>query len=192
MSPWGGRLVLTVLLVLFALVLLVGFYAVGVYNGLVRYRNWIQESWAQIDVQLKRRHDLIPNLVETVKGYMKYEQETLEKVVAMRNRLVAGSPEERVEADNQLTGALRQLFALAENYPDLKANENFLRLQEELTTTENKIAYARQLYNKTVAEYNIRRETFPANLFAGMFGFARVEPLSIPEAEREAPQVRFS
>ncbi|PTQ51135.1 MAG: LemA protein [Brockia lithotrophica] len=192
MSPWGGRLVLTVLLVLFALVLLVGFYAVGVYNGLVRYRNWIQESWAQIDVQLKRRHDLIPNLVETVKGYMKYEQETLEKVVAMRNLLVAGSPEERVEADNQLTGALRQLFALAENYPDLKANENFLRLQEELTTTENKIAYARQLYNKTVAEYNIRRETFPANLFAGMFGFARVEPLSIPEAEREAPQVRFS
>jgi len=180
------------LLVLLALVLLVGLYAVGVYNGLVRHRNWIQESWAQIDVQLKRRHDLIPNLVETVKGYMKYEQETLEKVIAMRNRLVAGSPEERMEADNQLTGALRKLFALAENYPDLKANESFLRLQEELTTTENKIAYARQLYNKTVAEYNIRRETFPANLFAGMFGFARVEPLSIPETEREAPQVRFS
>ncbi|RKQ88608.1 LemA family protein [Brockia lithotrophica] len=182
---------LTALLVLLAIVLFVGLYAAGVYNGLVRYRNWIQESWAQIDVQLKRRHDLIPNLVETVKGYMKYEQETLEKVIAMRNRLVAGSPEERMEADNQLTGALRQLFALAENYPDLKANENFLRLQEELTTTENKIAYARQLYNKTVAEYNIRRETFPANLFAGMFGFARVEPLSIPEGEREAPQVRF-
>ncbi|MGO0123196.1 LemA family protein [Desulfothermobacter acidiphilus] len=174
------------------IVLAVALYAVLVYNGLVRYRNWIQESWAQIDVQLKRRHDLIPNLVETVKGYMKYEQETLAKIVEMRSRLIQGTPEERMEANQELGGALRHLFALAEAYPDLKANTTFLRLQEELTTTENKIAYARQLYNKTVAEYNIRREVFPANILASLFGFRRVEQLAIPEEEREAPQVKLT
>jgi len=178
--------------VLLALVLLLVLYGVMVYNGLVRYRNWSQESWAQIDVQLKRRYDLIPNLVETVKGYMKYEQETLAKIIEMRSKLVQGSPEERMEANQQLGGILRHLFALAEAYPDLKANTVFLRLQEELTTTENKIAYARQLYNKTVAEYNIRRESFPANIFASLFGFQRIEPLAIPEGEREAPQVKLT
>ncbi|MBE3596350.1 MAG: LemA family protein [Hydrogenibacillus sp.] len=178
--------------IVLAVVVLIVVYAIATYNGLVRYRNWIQETWAQIDVQLKRRHDLIPNLVETVKGYAKHEQETLEQVIQARNRLLSGTPNERMEAENELSGALRSIFALAEAYPDLKANQNFLRLQEELTATEDKVAYARQLYNKTVAEYNIRRESFPANLFAASMGFTRVEPLAIPEAEREAPRVSFS
>ncbi|QZA32125.1 LemA family protein [Hydrogenibacillus sp. N12] len=178
--------------ILLGVLVLLVLYVIAGYNGLVRYRNWAKEAWAQIDVQLKRRHDLIPNLVETVKGYMQYEQETLAKVIEMRSRLISGSPVERVEADNALTGTLRQLFALAEAYPDLKANETFLRLEEELATTENKVAYARQLYNRTAAEYNIRRESFPTNLIAGMFGFGPMELLAIPEAEREAPQVRFT
>lgn len=161
------------------------------YNGLVKYRNWVQESWSQIDVQLKRRHDLIPNLVETVKGYAKHERETLEKVVQMRSQLVQGSAQERIEANNQIEGALKSIFALSESYPDLKANQNFLSLQEELTTTENKVAYSRQLYNKTVADYNIKRESFPTNLIANMFHFKREELLSIPEGDREVPEVKF-
>lgn len=180
-----------VLWIVLGVIVLIALFAITTYNGLVRYRNWIQETWSQIDVQLKRRHDLIPNLVETVKGYAKYEQETLNKVIEARNRLISGSPEQRMEAEAELTGALRQVFALAESYPDLKANQNYLKLQEELTTTENKIAYARQLYNKTVAEYNIRRESFPANLFAGAMGFHRVEQLAIPETEREPIKVSF-
>lgn len=161
------------------------------YNGLVKLRNWVQESWSQIDVQLKRRHDLIPNLVNTVKGYAKHERETLEKVVQMRSQLVQGSAQDRIKADNQIEGALKSIFALSESYPDLKANQNFLNLQEELTTTENKVAYSRQLYNKTVADYNIKRESFPTNMIASMFNFNRKELLSVPEEDREMPEVKF-
>ncbi|MFT8363982.1 MAG: LemA family protein [Sporolactobacillus sp.] len=165
--------------------------AISAYNGLVKYKNWVQEAFSQIDVQLQRRHDLIPNLVETVKGYAKHEKETLTQVIEKRNQLVSGSPQQRIEADNQIEGALRSIFALAESYPDLKANQNFLSLQEELTTTENKVAYSRQLYNKTVKDYNIKRESFPSNMIASLFGFKREEMLTIPEADREAPKVAF-
>lgn len=165
--------------------------AISAYNGLVKYKNWVQEAFSQIDVQLQRRHDLIPNLVETVKGYAKHEKETLTQVIEKRNQLVSGSPQQRIEADNQIEGALRSIFALAESYPDLKANQNFLSLQEELTTTENKVAYSRQLYNKTVKDYNIKRESFPSNIIASLFGFKREEMLTIPEADREAPKVAF-
>lgn len=181
MTGWiiGAVVVLLVLIVIFS------------YNSLVKARHWVRESWSQIDVQLKRRYDLIPNLVNTVKGYAAHEKETLEKVIQARNQLIQGSPQERIEADNMLQGALKSIFALSESYPELKANENFLKLQEELTSTENKVAYARQLYNKTVADYNIKRESFPTVIFAGMFGFGPEEQLTIPEAEKEAPQVSF-
>jgi LemA protein len=179
---WIITIIVIVLLVL---------YVVSAYNGLIRLRNWVKESWSQIDVQLRRRHDLIPNLVETVKGYAAHEKETLERVITARNQLLTGSPQDRMEADNQLTGALKSIFALSEAYPELKANQNFLALQEELTTTENKVAYSRQLYNKTVADYNIRRESFPTNLLAGLFGFGAEQLLTIPEAAREVPKVTF-
>lgn len=170
---------------------LIAVFFIVSYNGLVKLRNWVKESWSQIDVQLKRRYDLIPNLVNTVKGYAAHEKETLEKVIQARNQLIQGTPQERIDADNHLQATLKSIFALAESYPDLKANQNFLKLQEELTTTENKVAYSRQLYNKTVAEYNIKRETFPTVLIAGMLGFHAEEQLTIPEAEREAPEVSF-
>ncbi|CAM3118866.1 LemA protein [Sporolactobacillus spathodeae] len=179
----------TIILIAIAVVLVL--FAIFSYNGLVKYRNWVQESFSQIDVQLQRRHDLIPNLVETVKGYAKHEKETLTQVIEKRNQLVSGSPQQRIDADNQIESALRSLFALAESYPDLKANQNFLSLQEELTTTENKVAYSRQLYNKTVKDYNIKRESFPSNIIAKLFGFKREELLTIPEANREAPKVTF-
>jgi Uncharacterized conserved protein len=178
-------------IIIIAVIVIIVLIFVFSYNGLVKYRNWVQESFSQIDVQLKRRHDLIPNLVETVKGYAKHEKETLSQVVEARNRLVSGTPQQRIEADNQIEGALRSIFALAESYPDLKANQNFLSLQEELATTENKVAYSRQLYNKTVKDYNIKRESFPTNLIAGMFGFKREELLTIPEADRDVPKVTF-
>src|SRR5690625_3864102 len=179
------------IIILIVVLLLIGAYVVSQYNSLIKYRNWVKESWSQIDVQLKRRHDLIPNLVNTVKGYAKHEKETLERVIQARNQLITGTPQERIEADNQIQGALKSIFALSESYPELKANQNFLKLQDELTETENKVAYSRQLYNKTVAEYNIKRETFPTNIIAGMFGFKAEEQLTIPEAEREAPTVEF-
>lgn len=166
-------------------------YVIMVYNSLVKLRNWVKEAFSQIDVQLKRRHDLIPNLVETVKGYAKHEQETLDQVIQARNQLLNGSLQERIDADNQIQTALKSIFALSEAYPDLKANQNFLQLQEELTTTENKVSYSRQLYNKTVAEYNIKRESFPSNLIANMFGFRAEELLTIPTEEREVPTVKF-
>lgn len=182
---------MTLLIVLIALiVIMVGFF-ISSYNTLVKMRNWVKESWSQIDVQLKRRYDLIPNLVETVKGYAAHEKETLEKVIQARSMLMQGSPQDRIKADNMLEGALKSIFALSESYPDLKANQNFLKLQEELTSTENKIAYSRQLYNKTVADYNIKRESFPTVLIAGMLGFNKEEQLAIPEEEREAPRVSF-
>lgn len=178
------------MIIVIVLIILV-LYAIATYNGLVKLRNWVKEAWSQIDVQLKRRHDLIPNLVETVKGYASHEKETLDRVIKSRNMIMSGSPQERIEADNMLQGALKSIFALSEAYPDLKANQNFLNLQEELTSTENKVAYSRQLYNKTVADYNIKRESFPSNLFASMFGFGPEQLLSIPDAEKEPPKVSF-
>ncbi|HLR09369.1 MAG TPA: LemA family protein [Bacillota bacterium] len=178
-------------IIIIAIVVILGIFLITSYNSLVKYRNWVEESWSQIDVQLKRRHDLIPNLVNTVKGYAKHEKETLEKVIQARNQLISGTPQERIDADNQIQRALKSIFALSESYPDLKANQNFLNLQEELTTTENKVAYSRQLYNKTVAEYNIKRESFPTNIIASMFNFHKREQLTIPEEDRDVPNVRF-
>jgi LemA protein len=182
-----------VLIVIAVVVVIIVLWAVGVFNGLVGRRNRVKESWAQIDVQLKRRYDLIPNLVETVKGYAKHESSTLENVIKARAAAMgAGSFQDRAQAENMLTGALKSLFAVAEAYPDLKANQNFLGLQEELSSTENKIGFARQHYNDVVRDYNTSTQVFPANVVAGAFGF-REEPffeLTEPEA-RTAPKVQF-
>ena len=166
---------------------------IAMYNSLVSKRIRCREAWAQIDVQLKRRYDLIPNLVETVKGYAAHEKETLERVIAARNAAVsADGVANQAEAENMLSGALRQLFALSEAYPNLKANENFAQLQEELTATENKIAFSRQHYNDSVAVYNEARQKFPNNLVAGIFSFAAMEFFELADqAQREAPQVSF-
>ena len=163
--------IVIVLIVLVVIVLgLLGWVA-GAYNGLVRLRNQLENAWAQIDVQLKRRCDLIPNLVETVKGYAKHESGTLEAVIQARNMAMAAKTVgERAEAENVLSGTLKSLFAVAEAYPDLKANQNFMSLQEELTSTENKIAFSRQAFNDSVMAYNTSKQTFPAVLFAGAFG----------------------
>jgi LemA protein len=175
------------------LILIAVVWFVVTYNGLVGWRNQVKNAWSQIDVQLKRRYDLIPNLVETVKGYAAHEKETFERVVKARQAGIAASTvKDQAEAENLITGALRQLFALAEAYPDLKANQNFLALQEELASTENKIGFARQYYNDTVQEYNTRQEVFPTNLVASMLGFQRAEFFEIEEAtQREAPKVKF-
>ncbi len=172
------------------LVLLI-FMAIGVYNGLVRARNETKNAWSQIDVQLKRRHDLIPNLVETAKGYMSHERETLEAVIQARNMaLNANGPKEAGAAEAALGTALNGFFGLAENYPDLKANQNFLSLQEELTSTENKIGFARQAYNDAGTAYNNKRETFPGMMFAG--GFEAADMFEIENAaERAVPKVSF-
>jgi len=180
-------------------------WAVSIYNGLVALRNRFKNAFAQIDVQLKRRYDLIPNLVETAKGYMKHERETLEAVIKARNQAVAaasaaganpGNPaamQQLGAAEGALTGVLGRLFALAEAYPDLKANQNMLALQEELTSTENKVAFARQAFNDSVMEYNTKRESFPDTIFAGMFSFGPAELLQATESaeERKAPAVKF-
>ena len=183
-----------VLLVSFALIIVLVLYIIGLYNGLVRARNAVKNAWSQIDVQLKRRHDLIPNLVETVKGYVTHERGTLEAVVKARQQAISatGGVEERAKAENALTQTLRSLLALAEAYPDLKANQNFLALQEELTSTENKIGFSRQFYNDTAMQYKNRIEVFPSNIFATMFGF-QPEPFFQLEAagEREVVQVKF-
>ncbi len=162
---------------------------VSYYNRIRVLSNRIEEAWAQIDVQLKKRYDLVPNLVETVKGYAKHEREIFEKVTEARERMVRGSREERMEASNALTGALRTLFAIAENYPDLKASENFKLLQEQLEGIENKIAYARQYYNSTVLAYNNLITTIPGRWFAG--GRPKHAFLEIPEEERRAVKVEF-
>lgn len=184
---------LMILLIPITLVVLALLWLTGAYNGLVRLRNQLENAWAQIDVQLKRRHDLIPNLVETVKGYAKHERETFEKVTQARNIAVsAKSVSDRAEAENVLTGALKSLFAVAEAYPDLKANQNFLALQEELASTENKTAFARQFYNDSAMSYNTRIEVFPTNLIATMFNFTRRDFFGVKaEEEREAPKVQF-
>lgn len=173
-------------------VVMIGVYFVGIYNGLVRKRNQKDNAWSQIDVQLKRRHDLVPNLVETVKGYAKHEKETLEAVIQARNQAVsAEGPAAAGQAEGILGAALGKLFALSEAYPDLKANQNFMQLQEELTSTENKIGFARQAYNDAATRYNNAREVFPANLISG--GFARAELFEITSpGEREVPDVKFN
>ncbi len=181
-----------ILIVVLILVVLVLIYLVAAYNGLIRRRNQIENAWSQIDVQLKRRHDLIPNLVETVKGYAAHERETLDAVIKARNAAVgAHSPAEQAAAEGQLTGTLRQLFALGEAYPDLKANQNFLALQEELSATEGRVAYARQFYNDSVLEYNNKLQQFPTMYFARMLKFDRREYFEADEAARTAPTVEF-
>ena len=178
---------------LFALVIVAVVFVIGVYNGLVRLRNQVRNAWSQIDVQLKRRHDLIPNLVETVKGYATHERETLENVTKARSQAVgAQGVENQAQAENMLTSALGRLMVVVEQYPDLKANENFVNLQEELTATENRIGFARQHYNDSVMGYNTRVESFPANIVAGMFSFVAEAFFEIQDPEsREVPKVQF-
>jgi LemA protein len=182
-----------VLIIVLALVALLVIYLIMAYNGLIRRRNQIENAWSQIDVQLKRRLDLIPNLVETVKGYAAHEKETLERVIQARNQAMQApnTPHAQAEADNQITGALKSLFALGEAYPDLKANQNFLQLQEELTATEGRVAYARQFYNDSVLDYNNKLEQFPTVYFARMLKFERREYFEGDEAARTTPQVSF-
>jgi len=186
------------LLVPLGILLLLVLWIVGVFNGLVRARNACDESWAGIDTELKRRHDLVPNLIETVKGYAAHERGTLEAVIQARNAAVAVSGQQgsaaQAGAENMLSGALRQLFALSENYPDLKANQNFQQLQAELTDIENKIAAARRFFNNSVSEYNTGIQQFPAALFAGMFGFAPRTFFDLGDDRKtveQAPQVKF-
>ncbi|MBT7428821.1 MAG: LemA family protein [Ilumatobacter sp.] len=179
------------LIILVVMVLLV-LYVISLYNKLVKLRNRIENAWAQIDVQLKRRWDLIPNLVETVKGYASHERETLEAVIAARNAATTASgPAEQAANENMLTGALRQLFAVSEAYPELKANQNFLELQEELTATEGRIAYARQHYNDQVTKYNTGIETFPAVVIAGMLRFTEREYFEADDESRGNVSVEF-
>jgi LemA protein len=193
-----------ILLVVAGAALLFLMYGVGIYNGLVTLRNRFKNAFAQIDVQLKRRYDLIPNLVEVAKGYMKHERETLEAVIAARNQAAsagqkaAASPGDPAAmqslnvAEGQLQGTLGRLFALAESYPDLKANQNMLQLQEELTSTENKVAFSRQAYNDAVMAYNTKRETFPDLIIANFTGFTEAKLFEVEQpAEREAPKVKF-
>jgi len=165
-------------------------WIVWTYNGLVALRHQIQNAWKQMEVQLKRRYDLIPNLVETVKGYMKYEQDTLQSVIDARSRAMASTGvKEAAAAQGALSQSLGKIFALMENYPELKANENVLRLQEELTTTENQIAFARQYYNDLVMRFNMQQEVFPSNVVASFFRFQSAEFFSVPEAEQAVPRV---
>ncbi len=181
---------LWILIILIAVVL---FFAIGVYNRLINLRNRCDNAWAQVDVQLRRRYDLIPNLVETVKGYAKHEREVFQNVTEARAKAInAGTVKEQGEAENMLTGALKSLFAVVENYPELKANQNFLMLQEELAGTEGKIAYARQFYNDSVMKFNVKQEVFPSNIVANMFNFKEKEYFEIEEPEARAPvEVKF-
>ena len=182
------------LIVVLLIVVGLGLFVVSVYNGLVRARNEVKNAWSSIDVQLKRRHDLIPNLLETVKGYAAHERGTLDAVVKARQQAVSftGSVEERGKVENVLTQSLRSLFAVAEAYPDLKANQNFIKLQEELSATENKIGFARQYYNDATMRYKNRIEMFPSKVIAGMFNFQPEPFFQVEEAaERAVPQVKF-
>jgi LemA protein len=183
--------VIVVWIIVILVILIIG-YAVITYNGLVSMRNRIENAWAQIDVQLKRRYDLIPNLVETVKGYASHERGTLEAVVQARNMAMsAQGPQEQAAAENMITGALKSVFALQEAYPDLKANENFLNLQEELTGTEGRIAYARQFYNDSVYGYNTKIQSVPSNIIANQFNFDEREYFEVDEGSRANVQVDF-
>lgn len=187
------------MMIFLAILVLLAFYLIGIYNGLVAKRVAVEGGWSQIDVQLKRRHDLIPNLVETVKGYAKHESETLENVIKARNSAItassSGNVEAQAQAEGALSGALRQIFALSESYPDLKANQNFLGLQQELSTTEDKISSSRQSYNDAVATYNTSIEQVPANLVASYGGFTKKQFFELDQAEaaavKQAPKVSF-
>ncbi len=174
-------------------VVVFGFIFFSMYNALVRLRNEMKNAWSQIDVQLKRRHDLIPNLVETVKGYASHEKETFERVIAARSKAVtANGVAEQTQAEGELSGALGRMMLLVEQYPDLKANQNFLSLQEELTSTENRIGFSRQHYNDSVMTYNTKRESFPSNFVAGMFSFKEGAFFEIEDdSERQTPKVSF-
>lgn len=180
--------------ILLAVIVVAGLSFAGIYNALIRFKNQVKNAWSQIDVQLKRRHDLIPNLVETAKGYMKHERDTLESITQARSKAMgAGSVGEKSKAETGLSGAISKFFLVVENYPDLKANQNFLALQEELTSTENKIAYARQGYNDQVLFFNNKIQMFPSNIIAGMFNFKTEEFFEIEEKkEKETPKVSFS
>ena len=181
------------LIVLLVLVAVSAGVLVLIYNSLVVLRNQVKNAWSQIDVQLKRRHDLIPNLVETAKGYMQHERETLEKITEARSRAMgAGSVADRASAEGELSGAMSKFFLVVENYPELKASQNFLALQEELTATENKISFARQNYNDRVLFYNNKLQMFPSNVVAGMFNFTLEEFFQIEDKEKEVPKVNFS
>lgn len=182
------------ILIIIAVVVVIGLIWMSIYNGLVRSRMQTQESWSQIDVQLKRRNDLIPNLLETVRGYAKFEQGTLEKVVSLRNALTqvpAGDHQQAMEISDQLTTSLKSVFAVAEAYPDLKASAQYNKLMDELTNTENKIAYSRQLFNTTTANYNTKLQSFPSNIVAKMHHFQPSEFLQTPEEEKAVVKVSF-
>lgn len=179
-------------IILLIIVLVLAVYVIALYNGFVRLKTRVDEAWSDIDVQLKRRYDLIPNLVNTVKGYATHERELFEKVTAARSQAMqAGTPEARAEAENMLSGTLKSLFAVAENYPDLKANTNFLELQRELSDTENKIQASRRFYNGNVMELNAKVDMFPSNIIAGMFNFAKREFFEIEEGQKEPVKVEF-
>jgi LemA protein len=180
-------------IILLIIVAVVAVFAVASYNGLIRRRNQVENGWAQIDVQLKRRIDLIPNLVETVKAYAAHERDTLEAIVNARNAAMAApsTPQAQAQADGQMASALRQVFALSEAYPDLKANQNFLALQEELSATEGRVAYARQFYNDAVLGYNNKLDSFPTMFFARALKFVRREYFEADEASKQAPKVQF-
>jgi LemA protein len=188
----GGLMIALLLIVGLGVFLLVVF--IGIYNGLVRLKKAVENAWSQIDVQLKRRHDLIPNLVETAKGYMEHERDTLENITKARNLATGASGAgEAGQAEAQLSQALSNFFVVVENYPDLKANTNFLSLQEELSSTENKISFARQFYNDCVMRYNTKTEVIPSNIVAGMAGFKAADFFEIEdEAQKEVPKVDFS
>lgn len=183
---------MAILWVILGVIVVAIFWLIGVYNGLIRLRNRTDEAWSDIDVQLKRRYDLIPNLVETVKGYAKHEKELFENVTQARTRAMgAKGVEEKGKAENMLSGTLKTLFAVAENYPDLKANENFLKLQDELADTENKIQAARRFYNGNVRDFNTKIQIFPNNLIASMLGFKKYDFFEIEEGEKEPVKVQF-
>ena len=180
------------LIIVLGIIALLVIYVISVYNKLVNSRNKVENQWSQIDVQLKRRADLIPNLVETVKGYAKHEEGTLTKVIEMRNKAVnATTVNEKVEANNELTGALSRLMVIAEAYPELKANQNFVSLQNDLKDTEDKISYARQFYNDSAMNFNNLVEMFPSNIIANMFGFKKFEFFKVEEEAKEVPKVEF-
>jgi LemA protein len=182
-----------ILIVLIVIIAFVALFAISIYNSLVKLRNQVKNAWSQIDVQLKRRHDLIPNLIETVKGYMTHERDTLENITKARSQAVAAeSVGDKAKAEGELTSALGKFNLVVENYPDLKANQNFLSLQEELTSTENKISFSRQNYNDQVLFYNNKIQMFPSNMVAGMFQFTEEEFFEIEdEKEKEVPKVSF-
>jgi len=179
----------TIIIIVLAVIVL---WIIAVFNGLIRFKNRTNEAWSDIDVQLKRRHDLIPNLIEAVKGYAAHERQLFEKVTEARTRAISAQGiEEKGKAENILSGTLKSLFAVAENYPQLKANENFLQLQNELSDTENKIQAARRFYNSNARDLNIKIETFPSRIIAGMLGFKKREFFAAEEGEKEVPQVKF-